>query len=208
MEKGPYNQLKLSLRRKLDFGSVANASFGRETIRWSKHHNYGTVLSFCLKWKLSQRQVWKLPSCEAKEEGSHLQCRTGARCNLWSEAFSCTRRFGCTSLWATSGDETVRNRWRFFSGVRWLSPNACVGETDRNLSSALPVSVFVLSRRCTVSALSFVPKALCPQPLGNGEDFPLRSLRVCVFACTCMRVANILALNPSIVSGKDSNPLS
>lgn len=39
---GLYNQPKFSLRRKLDSGVGANASFGRGRISWSKHHIYGT----------------------------------------------------------------------------------------------------------------------------------------------------------------------
>lgn len=78
-----------------------------------------------------------------------------------------------------------------------------MGETDRDLFSALRVSVGE-NTRCKVSALSSVPKTRDPLLLGKGEDFPLRS--VYMYVCVCSPLVNILALKLSTVYRKASKP--
>lgn len=116
-----------------------------QLVQTSQVWNCSQLLNFiwhCSKWKLSHQQVWKLLSYGPKREVPVYNPELEPELTYGPEPFPV--REGLDTL--LSELPLPLRQWVIgdisFQELASSPPNACLGETDRDLFSALPVSVF------------------------------------------------------------------
>lgn len=208
--KAPHNQPKLFLKTLVWIGNKCKLWKRKDQLvqalyLWICPQLLNSIVC-CLRWKLSQQQIWKLLSSGPGKGGFTSMIQKQSQVLLLERSLFVYEKaqtpFSLSYLWCWDS-----NGWCFCQGASWVSLLMLVWERQTGTCSQLCVFLYSGQNTSrTVSALSSVPKTRDPQLLDNDEDFPLWS--VFMYVCVCRPLVNILALKLSTVCRKGSKPLS